>query len=87
MIQKSELQRPTGVQIGLLLLVGVEELPLSVETLGNILENSIALPDHLVVVGVVDKGRDTPIGIELAILLGLVLFLCEVKDDFTKSVC
>ena len=80
-----ELQRLTGVQIGLLLLIGIEELPLGIEALGNILEDSVALPDDLVVVRVVDEGRDTPIRVELAILLGLVLLLGEVEDDFTKQ--
>jgi hypothetical protein len=81
-----ELQRPTGIQVSLLLLVGVEELPLSIEALGNILENGIAFPNDLIVVRVIDECRDTPIGVELAILLGLVLLLGKVENDFTKSV-
>ena len=31
----------------------------------------------------VDEGRDTPIGVELTILLGLVLLLGKVENDFT----
>jgi hypothetical protein len=47
------------------------------------LENGIALPDDLVVVGVIDERRDTPIGVKLAIFLGLVLLLGKVENDFT----
>jgi hypothetical protein len=78
------LQRLTGVQVSLLLLGGIEELPLGVEALGNILEDSVALPDDFIIVRVVDKRGDAPIGVEFAILLGLVLLLGEVEDDFTK---
>jgi len=77
----SLIEKP-GIQVSLLLLVGVEELPLSIEALGNILENGIAFPNDLIVVRVIDECRDTPIGVELAILLGLVLLLGKVENDF-----
>jgi len=69
-----------GVHVSLLFLVDDEELLVSVESLSNILEDGVALPDDLVVVGVVNKGGDTTVGVELAILLGLVLLLGKVKD-------
>jgi hypothetical protein len=79
------MRRHTGIKVSLFLLISDEEVLLSIIAVGNVLENSITLPDDLIVVGVVDEGGDTSIRIQLAIFLGLVLLLGKVEDDLTKE--
>jgi hypothetical protein len=79
------MKRPTGIKVSLFLLISDEEVLLSIIAISNVLENSIALPDDLIVVRVVDEGGDTSIRIQLAIFLGLMLLLGKVEDDLTKE--
>jgi hypothetical protein len=73
----------TGIKVCLLLLVGHQKRLLGIVALGDVLENGIALPDHLVVVRVVDESGDTTVGVQLAVFFGLLLLLSKVKDDLT----
>ncbi|CAG8536906.1 9967_t:CDS:2, partial [Acaulospora colombiana] len=82
---EAEARKRTSVKIGLLLLVGDKELLLRIVAFGNVLEDGVALPDDLVVVRVVDKGGDTTVGVQLAVLLRLVFLLGEVEDDLPKQ--
>jgi len=70
-----------GIKVRLLLLVGHQKLLLGIVALGNILENGIALPDHLIVVRVVDESGDTTVGVQLAVFIGLLFLFGKVEDD------
>ena len=78
--------RRTSVKISLFLGIGDKKLLVGIVALSNVLENGIALPDDLVIVRVVDEGRDATVGVQLAILFRLVLLLCKVKDHLAVDV-
>ena len=80
--EEHENQGLTSIEVRLLLLISDEEFLFRIKAFGDVLEDGVAFPDHLIIVGMVDECRNAAIRVELTIFLRLMLFLGKVEDDF-----